>query len=34
VTNPKVNTTTIAADNTQDALTIASTNKWIRMSAD
>lgn len=33
VTNPTVNTTTIIADNTQDALTVASTNKWIRMSA-
>lgn len=33
VTNPTINTTTIIADNTQDALTVASTNKWIRMSA-
>lgn len=33
VTNPEVNTGTIIADNTQDALTMASTNKWIRMSA-
>lgn len=34
VTNPDVNTEEIVANNTQDALTIASTNKWIRMSAD
>ena len=33
VTNPEVNTEEIVANNTQDALTIASTNKWIRMSA-
>lgn len=33
VTNPAVNTATIIADNTQDALIVASTNKWIRMSA-
>lgn len=33
ITNPTVNTATITADNTQDALTVASTNKWIRMSA-
>ena len=34
VTNPDVNTEKIVANNTQDTLTIASTNKWIRMSAD
>lgn len=33
-TNPTVNTTSIVADNTQDTLTIASTNKWIRVSGD
>ena len=33
-TNPAVNTTSIVADNTQDILTIASTNKWIRVSGD
>ena len=33
VTNPDVNTNTITADNTQDGLTIATTNKWIRTSA-
>ena len=32
ITNPTVNTTSIVADNTQDTLTIASTNKWIRVS--
>lgn len=34
VANPEANTTEIIANNTQDALIIASTNKWIRMSAD
>lgn len=34
ITNPTVNTTSIIADNTQDTLTIASTNKWIRVSGD
>lgn len=34
ITNPTVNTTSIVADNTQDTLTIASTNKWIRISGD
>ena len=33
VTNPTVNTTSIVAENTQDTLTLASSNKWIRMSA-
>ena len=33
-TNPTVNTTPIVADNTQDTLTIASANKWIRVSGD
>lgn len=33
VTNPDVNTNTITADNTQDGLIIATTNKWIRTSA-
>ena len=32
ITNPTVNTTPIVADNTQDTLTIASANKWIRVS--
>lgn len=32
VANPITNTTPIIADNTQDTLNIASTNKWIRMS--
>lgn len=30
--NPIVNTTSIIADNTQDTLTVASANKWIRVS--
>ena len=30
--NPIVNTTSIIADNTQDILTVASANKWIRVS--
>ena len=34
ITNPTVNTTPIVADNTQDTLTIASANKWIRVSGD
>ena len=32
--NPEVNTNSIVADNTQDALTIASSNKWIRLSGE
>lgn len=32
--NPDVNTAQIVADNTQDTLSIASSNKWIRLSAD
>lgn len=33
VTSPSVNTNTITADNTQDGLIIATTNKWICTSA-
>ena len=32
IINPTVNTTSIVADNTQDTLTVASANKWIRVS--
>lgn len=32
IINPIVNTTPIVADNTQDTLTVASANKWIRIS--
>lgn len=32
VTNPTTNTTPIIADNTQDTLNVASTNKWIGIS--
>lgn len=34
IINPTVNTTSIVADNTQDTLTVASANKWIRVSGD
>lgn len=34
IINPIVNTTSIVADNTQDTLTVASANKWIRVSGD
>ena len=33
VANPETNTTTIIADQTQDELKFASSNRWIRMSA-
>lgn len=32
IINPTINTTSIVADNTQDTLTVASANKWIRVS--
>lgn len=32
ISNPTVNTETVTADNTQDQLVFASSNKWIRMS--
>lgn len=34
IINPTVNTTSIIADSTQDTLTVASANKWIRVSGD